>query len=104
MLGELATMMKQIDGITSLDDSIFDSRRVLKLPYSFCLGNIVLPLDDEQIENFSIELVKPENVLSTMQIKDRGLLERHSDQTPEQARASFLKMASNFIDVGVYIK
>ena len=103
MLGELGTMMKEIDNIPSLDDSIFDSRRVLKLPYSFCAGNIVLPLDDEQLANFTMDMVKPENVIKSVQIKNRGLLERHTDQTEETARASFLKMASEFINTKKFL-
>lgn len=102
-LGELATMMKEIDNIPSLDDTIFDSRRVLKLPYSFDRGNIVLPLDDYQIEHFTLQMVSPENVLKSIRIKDRGILERHSDQSEEQARESFLKFAKNFIEVENYV-
>jgi hypothetical protein len=102
-LGELATMMKEIDNIPSLDDSIFDSRRVLKVPYSFDRGNIVLPLDDYQIENFNLQMVNPEQVIKSIQIKGRGLLERHTNQSEEQARESFLKLAKNFIEVSNYV-
>jgi hypothetical protein len=102
-LGELATMMKEIDNIPSLDDSIFDSRRVLKVPYSFDRGNIVLPLDDFQIEHFNMMVVNPEYVLKSIKIKDRGILERYTDQSEEQARESFLKLAKNFIEVENYV-
>jgi hypothetical protein len=99
LMGELGSMMKVIDNIPSLDDSIFDSRRVMKLPYSFCLGNIVLPLDDYQLENFTMMMVSPEYVIKTIKIKDRGLLERYSDQDPIEVRKSFLELCKNFIDV-----
>lgn len=104
MLGDLASMMKQIDNIPSIDDSIFDSRRVLKLPYSFCMGRIVLPLDDYQINNFNMEMVNPEYVVKSIKIKDRGLLERHTDQAEDQARNSFLELAKNFIEVENYVR
>lgn len=104
LCGELGCMMKEIDKLETLDDSIFDARRVFKLPYSFCQGNIVLPLDDFQLANFDLSIVKPEYVLKAIKLKNRGLLERHTDQTEEQARASFLKMASNFIEVKPYQK
>lgn len=102
MCGELATMMMEIDKIKSVDDTIFDNRRVLKLPYSFDRGNICLPLDDYQIENFRIDMVKPESVIKSVKIMNRGVLERYADQPVETARASFLKLAENFIDVKPY--
>jgi hypothetical protein len=102
MLGELATMMKEIDNIPSLDDTIFDSRRVFKLPYSFDRGNIVLPLDDYQLANFTMQMVSPEYVIKAIKLKNRGILERYTDQPEPQARESFLKMASNFIDIKPY--
>jgi hypothetical protein len=104
LCGELGTMIKEIEGLSTLDDSIFDSRRVFKLPYSFCQGKIVLPLDDYQLANFTPQLVSPEYVQKAIQIKGRGLLERHSDQTEEQARASFIRMSREFINPDVFLK
>ena len=104
LCGELATMIMEIDGIPSVDDTIFDSRRVLKLPYSFDRGNICLPLDDYQIAHFSMQMVQPEYVIKAIKLKDRGILERYTDQPEEQAKESFLKMASQFIDIKPYLK
>lgn len=102
MLSELTTMIKEIDGITNIDDSIIDERRVIKAAYTWDRGKITLPLDDNQLANFDPIMVQPEWVLKNIVIKNRGMLTRHTDQPEEQARASFIKMASNFIDVTPY--
>lgn len=49
--------------------------RVFKVPYSMDLTNnyIVLPLTDEQFEEFDLSMVEPENIHN---IRDRGILER----------------------------
>lgn len=104
MLAELTAMIKVVDNIPSIDDTIIDSRRILKLPYSYVFSNpntgrICLPLDDKQFESFWLDLVDPEYVMHNVKIMNRGLLTRHVDQSEEQARASFVKMAKNFIEV-----
>lgn len=104
MLSELTTMIKEIDGITNIDDSIIDERRVIKAGYTWDRGKITLPLDDYQLANFDPIMVQPEWVLKNIQIKGRGMLTRHTDQPEPQARASFLKMAENFIDIKSYLK
>lgn len=102
--GELGAMIKAIEGLETLDDSIFDSRRVFKLPYSFCQGKIVLPLDDFQLANFDVSIVSPTYVQKAIQIKGRGLLERHTDQMPHEARAHFIEMSREFINPDAYLK
>ena len=102
MLAELTYMIKHIDNIPSIDDSIIDERRVFKLAYSFDRGNIALPLDDEQLKSFDPAIVTPEYCLKAIPLKGRGLLTRNTDQPPEQARESFLKMAKLFIDTDKY--
>jgi hypothetical protein len=104
LCGELGSMIKGIEGLDTLDDTIFDSRRVFKLPYSFCMGKIVLPLNDDQLANFTPQIVSPEYVLHKIQIKDRGLLERHTNQTPEEARANFISLTKEFINPAPYLK
>jgi hypothetical protein len=104
LCGELGFMIKKIEGLETLDDTIFDARRVFKLPYSFCQGRIVLPLDDFQLANFTPQLVDFEFVRKAIQIKGRGLLERYSDLTPEQGRANFIKMSKEFINPDIYLK
>lgn len=108
MLAELTAMIKVVDNIPSIDDTIIDSRRILKLPYSYVFSNpntgrICLPLDDKQFESFWLDLVDPEYVMHNIKVMNRGLLTCHADQSEEQARASFTKMAKNFIDVDKYL-
>ena len=102
MIAELTYMLKHIDNIKSIDDSIYDDRRVFKLAYSFDRGNIVLPLDDDQLTNFDPAMVTPGYCLKAIPIKGRGLLTRNTNQTDEQARESFLKFAKLYIDPDKY--
>jgi hypothetical protein len=102
MLAELTYMLKHIDNIPSIDDSIIDERRVFKLAYSFDRGKIALPLDDEQLKSFDPAIVTPEYCLKAIPLKGRGLLTRNTDQTEEQARESFLKFAKLYIDTDKY--
>ena len=70
--------LKTIFNFTTLDQSIYDWRRIWKVPYSIDIktGNVCLPLSDWQFEHLSqdAEFLKPEKVLIT--VKNRGLLER----------------------------
>jgi hypothetical protein len=54
------------------------------VPYSFDTGNIALPLDDTQFQNFNPEMVKMENVLKQVKIKNRGLLLRTHNLSKEE--------------------
>ncbi len=51
----------------TLDIGVFDLRRVWKCDYSWTCetGLIAYPLTDEQFDNFTLDVVKPENVLKT---------------------------------------
>lgn len=73
MVYEISTLLN----LPSLDKSIYDMRRIWKLPYTidYKTGLVCLPLTDRQFDNFNINLVKPENVVE-MNIRDRGLLTR----------------------------
>jgi len=59
--------------LKSVDTSITDLRRIWKCPYSLDTntGNIALPLDDTQFENFNLDMVKPAEVLN-LKLRDRG--------------------------------
>ncbi len=65
-----------INNSPTLDTSVTDIRRIWKMPYSIDIktGNVALPLNDKQFNNFNFDMVKPENVIDD--IRDRGLLER----------------------------
>ena len=69
--------LKIILNIRSLDVSTPDLRRVWKVPYSFDskTGNIALPLDDTQFQNFNYGIVNPGMVIDNG-IRNRGIMQR----------------------------
>lgn len=66
--------------LPTLDLGIFDPRRIWKCDYSWTCetGLIVLPLSDEQFDNFNLSMVEPMNVLKNG-IRNRGNLMRNGD-------------------------
>jgi hypothetical protein len=103
MLAELTTAMKMIDNIPNIDDTIIDERRIIKAAYSWDRGKIALPLDDNQLLQFDPIFVDPNWVNAHIKVMNRGLLTRHTDQTEDDARQSFWKMARQFIEVKNYV-
>lgn len=90
---DLITVLKQfaenfriINGLWSIDLSIFNGRRIFKTPYSICYNDyfIALPLSDEQMDAFTLPMcsmvywLKPENM---KRLFKRGMLKR--DGKPE---------------------
>lgn len=81
---DLIYNLKMIENIQTLDDSIYDERRIFKAPYSLDTimidgerkDTVVLPLSDEQFEDFDIKDYILENVISNVRIMKRGLLTR----------------------------
>jgi hypothetical protein len=104
MLAELTHRIKVIDKINSLDDSIIDERRIFKAAYTLDRGNVCLPLTDEQLENFDMKFASPKWVMENIQIKNRGMLERHTEQSVHQANKHFIELAENFIDFGEWFE
>jgi len=78
---------------STLDASIYDSRRVFKTPYSIDVktGRVALPLNDNQFKDFDFDLVKIKNVLKDVEIKNRGLLQRSG------TKEDFTKFVDNVI-------
>ena len=80
---KVAHNLKVILNLDCLDDSIYDDRRIFKVAYSLDTGHtdkfnyVVLPLSDEQFEDFDIEMCRADNVLKNIKIKNRGLLIRN---------------------------
>ena len=72
-----AQYLKVIFDLKSLDESIYDIRRIWKCPYSidFKTGNVCLPLSKEQFEHFTLGMVKPQSVLR-YNLFNRGNLNR----------------------------
>lgn len=81
LLKKFAENFRAVNGLHSLDLSIFDGRRLGKAVYSLCYNDylIALPLTDEQMENFKLEEMSlpywlaPENF---KRLYKRGLLKR----------------------------
>lgn len=66
--------------------------RLCKIPYSLVDGNIALPLDDKQIENFKIEDMQINKVLYNVKpLIRRGLLERFPSLTEIQKKKNVQK-------------
>jgi hypothetical protein len=95
--GNLASWIQDKYQLEGLDKSIYDARRVKKVPYSYNCGDdsIVLPLDDK---NFNEDLVvhqhkflKYSHVKSLIHIMNRGLLTRTWGLTKEQLQDNFRK-------------
>jgi len=65
-----------------IDTTIYDYRRIHKLPYSLDVnsGLVALPLSDEQFNNFRKEDMKPEIVLEQNNIRNRGILLRNNNE------------------------
>jgi hypothetical protein len=81
--------LKENYGVKDLDCSIFDLRRIARMPYSIGFGenshwNVCLPLNEEEFRNLSPDYNEVQNVWDTIQIKFRGLQEIGSK--PENAR------------------
>jgi hypothetical protein len=87
----LAERIKEKVQLPTLDIGVFDERRVFKAPYSFDRGNICLPLDNNQFENFAVNEMKAEIVLNKIKIYHRGDLMRHTQFSHEQQRQHFLE-------------
>ena len=79
---KVAIALKTVLNLDCLDTSIYDNRRIFKVAYSLDKGHtdafnyVVLPLSDEQFENFDLEMCKADNVLKNIRIKGRGLMLR----------------------------
>lgn len=62
---DLALAIKRHYRVDSLDENIYDAVRIWKAPYSLDTrtGLVVLPLSDDEISNFSVDLCRPERLL-----------------------------------------
>lgn len=78
---KVAESIKLFLSSSFLDLSIYDERRVWKTPYSIdCkTGNVALPLDDDQLYNFTYDLLKPWKVIKNNLLRGRGSIPRNED-------------------------
>jgi hypothetical protein len=96
-IAKIINNIKAIYDFESLDTSIADLKRLCKTPYSFVNdATICLPLTDTQLETFTPEIVRMENILKNVAIKNRGLLTRTHNLTDEQLKKNVLKFIEEF--------
>ena len=88
------TELSELFYLPTLDLGLMDVRRIWKVPYTYDWksGNICLPLDDWQFNNFRFSMVKPENV-HACGVRNRGLLVRHIDNNSN----GIIKLYNDFI-------
>jgi len=92
---EFTTNFKQVKNFQLIDDTLMDTRRIFKLPYSVVYPEyfVCIPLSDEEFDNFdfpgSVSLLTWINKIN--QVYNRGLLQRDGD--PE----SFGKLVKRYI-------
>jgi len=91
--------LKTLLSCDTIDTSISDLKRVKKTFYSWDVksGYIALPLTDEQLNNFNVDMVKPETVMKSG-IYKRGLLYRNLDIPLKKRNDGIKKM---FGDLGI---
>jgi hypothetical protein len=93
--------LKEKHGVKDLDLSLFDLRRVAKIPYGLTYGenqhwNVSLPLTIEAFYTFKPENVFVENVWRDCKIKFRGLCEIGSK--PENVKSFIKEFSANGIE------
>jgi len=85
-----------------VDFSIYDLRRILKLPYSICNNNgseyVVLPLTNEEFINWKYEDMLMESVMKNKKIKDRGILERTFNLSDAELSNNFTEFIGDYSD------
>lgn len=96
----VVTNLMKDENLESIDTSIYDARRILKLAYSLCNNNgeeyVCLPLSDSQFNNFRYEDMKLDNVMRTVKFFKRGLLERNFGLTEKQLRDNVVRFIKEY--------
>lgn len=96
-INEVVYNIRGIYSLESIDTSIFDIKRVCKVPYSLSSdGGVCLPLSDEMLKIFTPEMIKTENVLKKIMIKNRGLLLRTHNLDKDTLKKNVLKLFEDF--------
>lgn len=56
------------------DLAVYDTRRIIKLPYSLCEGYVVLPLTEEQLRTWTPTMAEPKWVYENITLLNRGII------------------------------
>lgn len=89
----IAVRMNTIWACDTVDTTVQDVKRVCKSAYSFDVksGLVSYPLDDEQFKNFSVDMIRPINVIRNNNFK-RGMLWRNLDIPKRERMQSIRKL------------
>ncbi len=88
--------------LKTVDHVKFNARKVFKTPYSIVTKNnitrVVLPLDDNQLENFSLTDVEVKNVYKNkeMKLKNRGVIWRNTNINKDERINKFKEFLKDF--------
>lgn len=95
----LAVRIKTVLGCDTVDTSVQDIKRVKKVAYSWDVksNKIALPLTDDMLFNFNLEIVEPKNVLKAG-IHKRGMLWRNTD-VPKPEREKYILKLLEDLDI-----
>ena len=100
VFGKIMDNMIKDELLKTVDTSIYDARRILKLAYSLCNNNgieyVALPLSDFQFENWTYEKMKMLNVMKEVKLFKRGLLERNHGLSDTELRANVTRFMKDY--------
>lgn len=101
LANEIVDCLRVILDLKTIDRARLHLRKIFKLPYSVCtkdISRIVLPLNPEQIDNFSLDIVDLSYVLNNqkMRIKGRGVIWRNDNLNKEESIINYMKFLDDF--------
>lgn len=75
---------EEVENLPDCDTSIFDLRRIFKIPFSLVYGanekwNVCLPMKGADLDNYSPDQIEVSNVLRNVPIKNRGIILNNAD-------------------------
>lgn len=98
--GDIMNNMIKDERLETVDTSIYDARRILKLAYSLCNNDgieyVALPLDDNQFKNWKYEDMQMLKVMKDVKIFKRGLLERTHGLSDKQLKANVVRFMKDY--------
>lgn len=93
----LSLWLKEKLGCPTIDNSIYDQRRIFKLPYSLDIktGNVCLPMREEEINLFDINEFHSDSIMESVQnLYNRGIFKGDIHATREWVMGVFRPRAS----------
>lgn len=100
LYGKVVNNILKDEKLKTVDTSIYDPRRILKLAYS--LNNnkgieyVALPLSDQQFNNFNYNDMRLSEVMRKTRIFQRGLLERNHGINEKDLKVNCLRFIKEY--------